>query len=116
MTKVLERSEPSLAIRHCAELGLSARALAACLAVNPKTIQRWAEGSAQPNETALRSLEKLQIIHQLASRLLKKSALQAWFLTPNATLGGERPADRLSRGELDQVKSVLGMLEWGIYS
>lgn len=116
MAKVLERAEPKQILKHCETLGLDLNILASCLAVNPKTVQRWREGSAQPNEAGLRALEKLEAICQLAARLLKKEALKPWFHSPNETLGGERPADLLSRGELDQVRNVLGMLEWGIYS
>lgn len=116
MAKILERTEPKTILKHCALLGLDAELLAACLAVNPKTIQRWKEGGAQPNEGGLRALEKLETIYQLAARLLKKDALKSWFQAPNETLGGERPTDLLNRGELDQVRNVLGMLEWGIFS
>lgn len=116
MAKVLERTEPKHILRHCEALGLDVSALASCLAVHPKTVQRWRDGSAQPNEAGLRALEKLEAIYQLATRLLRKDALTHWFQSPNATLGGERPAELLSRGELDQVRNVLGMLEWGIYS
>lgn len=116
MAKILERTGPKQVLQHCEALGLDSNILASCLAVNPKTIQRWQEGSAKPNEGGLRALEKLETIYQLAARLLKKDALKPWFRSPNETLGGERPADLLSRGELDQVRNVLGMLEWGIYS
>lgn len=116
MAKILERTEPKQILKHCGALGLDLGILASCLAVNPKTIQRWQDGVAQPNEGGLRALEKLEFIYQLAARLLKKDALKLWFQAPNETLGGERPTDLLSRGELDQVRNVLGMLEWGIYS
>lgn len=116
MSKVLERTEPKRILKHCEALGLDAGLLASCLAVNPKTIGRWQEGSARPNEAGLRALDKLEAICRLAGRLLKKDGLKAWFQAPNETLGGERPAELLARGELDQVRNVLGMLEWGIYS
>lgn len=116
MAKVLERAEPKQILKHCEALGLDLDILASCLAMNPKTIQRWQDGTTQPNEGGMRSLEKLEAIYQLAARLLKKDALKAWFRSPNETLGGDPPAEWLRRGELDQVRNVLGMLEWGIYS
>lgn len=116
MAKVLERTEPKQILKHCETLGLTPNVLASCLAVNPKTIQRWRDGSAQPNEGGVRALDKLEAIYHLAARLLTKDALRPWFQAPNETLGGESPADLLSRGEVDQVRNVLGMLEWGIYS
>lgn len=116
MARTLEKAEPGRILRHCESLGLDTDLLASCLAVNPKTIRRWQEASAQPNEAGLRSLDKLEAICRLAARILKKDSVKAWFQSPAETLGGERPAELLARGELDQVRNVLGMLEWGIYS
>lgn len=116
MTKLLERTEPKLVLKHCEELGLEPKVLALCLAVNPKTIQRWHDGAATPNEICFRLLEKLETVYQMAVRQLKKNHLKSWFHSPNHTLGEERPVDLLSRGELDLIRNVLGMLEWGIYS
>lgn len=116
MAKVLDQTEPRQVLKHCERLGLDLSLVASCLAVNPKTIERWQEGRAQPNEAGLRALDKIEAIYQLATRLLEKDALKVWFRSPNETLGGERPAELLARGELDQVRNVLGMLEWGIYS
>lgn len=114
--KVLNGIAPKIIIEHCEALGIEPKILSSCLAVNPKTIQRWKDGIAEPNESAQRSLDKLEAIYQLTARLLKKDAWRLWFYSPNHTLGGESPVDLLSRGEFDQVKNVLGMLEWGIYS
>jgi ribosome-binding protein aMBF1 (putative translation factor) len=108
--------EPQQILEHCAALGLDSNILASCLAVNPKSVQRWQAGRAKPNAASLRALDKLDAIYQLAARLLKNDALNPWFQSPNETLGGERPLELLSRGELDQVRNVLGMLESGVYS
>jgi uncharacterized protein (DUF2384 family) len=115
MTKMLERVEPKAVLHHCRELGLEPKTVSACLGVHAKTLQRWKDGSAQPGEGVWRMLEKLETICQTSLRLLKPGAGKTWFQTPNATLGGERPIELLRRGEIDQVRNVLGMLEWGIY-
>lgn len=115
-TKAHKKSSTLKIITHCEALGIDSKILSSCLAVNPKTIQRWREGIAEPGEAALRSLEKLETVYQLAARLLGKDSWKAWFHSPNHTLGEESPVDLLSRGEVDHVKNVLGMLEWGIYS
>lgn len=116
MAKIAEVINPKLVLKHCRELGLETKTLASCLAVNPKTIERWQKESAEPNEAAGRMLEKLEALYEIAVRLFKKDSRRSWFYTPNETLGGESPMEVLGRGELDQVKNVLGMLEWGIYS
>ncbi|MBI5192830.1 MAG: DUF2384 domain-containing protein [Nitrospirae bacterium] len=114
--KALKKSSTLKIITHCEALGIDIKILSSCLAVNPKTIQRWRDGIAEPGESAVRSLDKLEIIYQLAARLLERDSWKAWFLSANHTLGEESPIDLLSRGEVDQVRNVLGMLEWGIYS
>ena len=114
--KALKKSSALEIITHCEAVGIDIKILSSCLAVNPKTIQRWREGIAEPGEATLRSLEKLETVYQLAARLLGKDSWKAWFHSPNQTLGEESPVDLLSRGEVDHVKNVLGMLEWGIYS
>lgn len=67
MTKVVDRLNTKAILKNCALLGLDAKTLASCLAVNPKTISRWQDGSAHPNAAGLRSLEKLAGIRRLAS-------------------------------------------------
>ncbi|MBI5407077.1 MAG: DUF2384 domain-containing protein [Nitrospirae bacterium] len=114
--RTLKKSSALEIITHCEALGIDIKILSSCLAVNPKTIQRWREGLAEPGESALRSLEKLETVYQLAARLLRKDLWKAWFHSANQTLGEESPVDLLSRGEVDQVRNVLGMLEWAIYS
>lgn len=103
-------------ILHCEEVGIDNKALSSCLAVNPKTIQRWKDGNAEPGEAAIRMLDKLESVYQLTARLIKKDSWKDWFHSANMTLGGESPFDLLVRGEVDQVRNVLGILEWGIYS
>lgn len=114
--RALKKSRTLEIITHCEALGIDIKILSSCLAVNPKTIQRWRDGIAEPGESALRSLEKLETVYQLAARLLGRDSWKAWFLSPNHSLGEESPIDLLNRGEVDQVRNVLGMLEWGIYS
>lgn len=101
---------------HCEAVGIDNKVLSSCLAVHPKTLQRWRDGIAEPGEAALRTLEKLETVYQLTARLIRKDLWKAWFHSPNQTLGNESPVDLLNRGEVDQVKNVLGLLEWGIYS
>ena len=103
-------------LSHCEVIGINSKVLSSCLAVNPKTIQRWRDGIAEPGEAALRTLEKLEAVYQLTVRLIRKDSWKAWFHSPNQTLGNESPVDLLNRGEVDQVRNVLGLLEWGIYS
>ena len=116
MARTLDRTEPKDILNRCERIGLERAVLAASLGVSLKTIQRWREGGRRPNEAGLRGLEKLEEICRIAARVLRKDRAAEWFHSPNESLAGERPLDWLRRGELDRVRNVLGMLEWGIYS
>ena len=115
-TKVTAKSNVLKILLHCEAVGIDNKVLSSCLAVHPKTLQRWRDGIAEPGEAALRTLEKLETVYQLTVRLIRKDSWNAWFHSPNQTLGNESPVDLLNRGEVDQVRNVLGLLEWGIYS
>src|SRR3989338_9051269 len=114
--KVTAKSNVLKILLHCEAVGIDNKVLSSCLAVHPKTLQRWRDGIAEPGEAALRTLEKLEAVYQLTVRLIRKDSWNAWFHSPNQTLGNESPVDLLNRGEVDQVRNVLGLLEWGIYS
>ncbi|OGH56338.1 MAG: hypothetical protein A3G34_14490 [Candidatus Lindowbacteria bacterium RIFCSPLOWO2_12_FULL_62_27] len=114
--QVAERGDPKQVLRQCAAMGLDLKTVSFCLGVHPKTVERWLDGRSDPSEPAVRSLEKLDAICRTARRLLKPAAGRTWFAAPNKTLGGEPPLALIRRGELDRVRTVLGMLEWGIYS
>ena len=116
MAKTIEQLEPKLVLQHCLKVGLDLQTVSSCLGIHAKTLRRWKEEASQATGATARMLEKLDIICQIAMRLLKANTRRQWFETPNTTLGGERPVDLLRRGEIDQVRNVLGMLEWGIYS
>ena len=79
---VLKNSSTLKIITHCEALGIDIKILSSCLAVNSKTIQRWREGIAEPGESALRSLEKLETLYQLAARLLGKDSWKSGFTLP----------------------------------
>ncbi|MBI2369587.1 MAG: DUF2384 domain-containing protein [Deltaproteobacteria bacterium] len=101
-----------LAIR--AALGLSQEALAQTLGVSLRTVVRWEEGSASPSPLALIRLRLLGEIHERARKLFKGKEAEAWLRTPNRVLGGRPPLERLrAPGGLEEVRDLLGRIEWG---
>jgi putative toxin-antitoxin system antitoxin component (TIGR02293 family) len=97
------------------ELGLSQEALAQALGVSSRTVARWEEGGASPSPLALTRLRLLAEIREKASRLFKGKQAEAWLRTPNPVLGGRPPLDRLrAPGGLEEIRDLLGRIEWGI--
>lgn len=98
-----------------AELGLSQEALAQALGVSSRTVARWEEGAATPSPLAQTRLRLLAEIHEKARRLFKGKEAEAWLRTPNPVLGGRPSLERLrGPGGLEEVRDLLGRIEWGI--
>lgn len=96
-------------------LGLSQEALAQTLGVSSRTVARWEEGTASPNPLAQTRLRLLAEIREQARRLFKGKEAEAWLRTPNPLLGGRSPLERLrAPGGLEEVRDLLGRIEWGL--
>lgn len=96
-------------------LGVSQEALAQALGVSSRTVARWEEGAATPSPLAFARLRLLTEIRENAQRLFKGKNGSAWLRTPNPVLGGRSPLERLrAPGGLEEVRDLLGRIEWGI--
>lgn len=96
-------------------LGLSQEALAQALGVSSRTVARWEERAAMPSPLALTRLRLLAEIREKSRSLFKGKEAEAWLRTPNPVLGGRSPLERLrAPGGLEEVRDLLGRIEWGI--
>lgn len=96
-------------------LGMSQEALAQTLGVSSRTIARWEEGAATPSPLALTRLRLLGEIREKARKLFKGKEAQAWLRSPNPVLRGRPPLEHLrAPGGLEEVRDLLGRIEWGI--
>lgn len=101
-----------------AQLGLSQEALAQVLEVSVRTVARWERREARPSPLAQRRLALLLDLLQKARALFKREQdAAAWLSTPNPLLGDKTPLDRLAApGGLEDVRDLLGRIEWGLPS
>lgn len=98
-----------------AELGLTQEALAQVLCVSARTVARWEEGGVAPSPLALTRLRLLAEIREKARKMFKGKEAEAWLRDPNPLLGGQPPLERMrAPGGLEQVRDLLGRIEWGI--
>lgn len=94
--------------------GFSQEQLARILGVTGRTVHRWEALEADPSGLARQQLERLIELVQLADSLFGKEA-NVWWEKPNPTLQKKSPKDvLLSPHGLEDVRSVLGRIEWGI--
>lgn len=100
-----------------AELGLSQEALAQALGVSSRTVARWEEGAVHPSPLAMTRLRLLAEVCQKARKLFKGKQTEAWLRTPNPGLRSQSPlAHMRAPGGLEEVRDLLGRIEWGMPS
>jgi hypothetical protein len=101
------------ALQH--DFELSSDALATILAVSPRTVARWRQGTT-PAKRALQKLETLWGLRSRAWELFSdRDQNQRWFHAPSIYLGWLTPAEVLRTGRIDRVRADLDGLAGGIY-
>ena len=74
-----------------------------------RTVARWLSGTTPHRTARERLLELAYVADQLIEVLgLSPDDANLWIFTPNRLLNGDKPADRISKGE---YRTVLGLIE-----
>jgi hypothetical protein len=84
---------------------LPPRLLAALTGASLRSAQRWRGGTIPRPATAAR-LRETDAILDLLGRGSSAVARRAWLEAPNPALGGDRPIDRIARGDLESVRGA----------
>ena len=95
--------------------GINAREVAQLLATTPETISRWNTGKADPQPDRLKRLLTLEWLLEELSEFYTPDGAKLWLFAPNRLLKGERPADRIQEGALDDVLAIIAQLRDGEY-
>jgi len=95
--------------------GVRAREIAQLLETTPQTISRWQNGRAEPQPEGLQRLLSLDwLIDQLAD-LYPPDEARLWLFSRHEQLAGQRPADLIADGRVDEVLAVIDQLRDGAY-
>ncbi len=84
---------------------LPSRVLARLTGASLRSAQRWRSG-ARPRPGTLERLRAVDEVLALLGRGASPAARRAWLEAPNAVLGGERPLERLARGDVGAVRGA----------
>jgi transcriptional regulator with XRE-family HTH domain len=98
------------------DAGVQGREIAQLLGTTPQTVSRWRTGKAEPQR---RSLDRLLTLAWLAEELAEfypADEARLWLFSPHRLLDGERPADRIERGRIDDVLALVAQLRDGSYA
>jgi DNA-binding transcriptional regulator YiaG len=97
-------------------LGVSEDELAQALDSNRRTLQRWREGTAYPQQLARQRLAELLRLQRRVSEMFKgRDAVRRWFHSESRYLGGMTPAEAIRVGRLDRVEAALEALDSGVF-
>jgi hypothetical protein len=98
------------------DLGLSTTEIAAALATNPRTLDRWRSQTTYPQRESRRRLAALLALdHHLRETFRTPEAIREWVHRPSLFLGGLTPADAVRVGRFDRVETALEALDSGVF-
>lgn len=85
------------------------------LGTRPETVSRWNQGRAYPRSNTEKTLLELEyIVDQLADFYEPNEARQ-WIFAPQKLLGGEKPAELIRTGWIDEVLRLVGQLRDAVH-
>jgi transcriptional regulator with XRE-family HTH domain len=95
--------------------GLRAREIAQLLNTTEQTVSRWQNGHTDPQPDRLRRLLTLEwLVDQLADYYQPDEA-RLWLFAPHRLLNGDRPADRIQAGQVEDVLRLIAQLDDSAY-
>jgi len=96
------------------ELGLTERDLAAATGAADRTVRRWLAGTTPQHRHAAHLDDLKTIVDELTDSLTAKGVRQ-WLHGRNRVLDGDRPIDRLRKGEFEAVYKAAQAFGRGYY-
>lgn len=95
--------------------GVRSREIAQLLDTTPQTISRWQQGHVDPQPNKLQQLLTLEWLTDQLSEFYEPDDARLWLFSPHRLLAGERPADRIARGDASSVLALIDQLRDGAY-
>lgn len=101
-------------IRHRA--GVSFRDLAQLLDTAPETVSRWNTAGVEPHRRTLQRILELEWLAERLSEIYPQpDEARLWLLSRHRLLGGDTPANRIQKGDLEDVLALIAQITDGAY-
>lgn len=95
--------------------GIKGREIAQLLDTTPETVSRWNTGKTEPQPDRLQRLLTLEWLLDQLSDLYEPDEARLWLFSPHRLLDGDRPADRIQAGRVDDVLALIAQLRDGAF-
>ena len=96
--------------------GIHGREVAQLLDTTPETVSCWHSGRTEPRPDRLQRLLALEWLLDQLSELYAPDEARLWLFSPHRLLGGERPADRIQAGKIEDVLALISPLRDGAFA
>lgn len=96
--------------------GIRGREIAQLLQTTPETVSRWNTGKTEPQPDSLQRLLNLEWLLDQLAEIYRPDEARLWLFSPHKLLGGERPADRIQAGKVDDVLALVAQLRDGAFA
>ena len=90
-------------VEEVTDSGLTQRELGQVVGASVRTVQNWAKGDASPSGAKVKRLLDLNYLIRTLRDVYTDEGVEIWLHSKNRNLGGERPIDLLTQGNLDDV-------------
>ncbi len=95
--------------------GIRSREVAQLLDTTPQTVSRWRTGTSSPQPGGLEKLLTLEWLVGELAEFYEPEQARLWLFSPHRLLGGDRPADRIQEGRVDDVLGLISQLSDGAF-
>lgn len=83
--------------------GISQRELGEAVGASVRTVQNWASGQASPRGGSRERLLDVQYVVEELRDVYTDEGIEIWLRARNRNLGGQRPIDLITAGDIDTV-------------
>lgn len=116
-TKVMATTAVAKKIIHISEAaGVRAREVAQLMDTTPETVSRWKSGRVEPQREKLERLLELEwLVDQLAELYPRPDDARLWLFSRHKLLLGDTPANRIQKGQLNDVLELVAQIKDGAF-
>jgi transcriptional regulator with XRE-family HTH domain len=90
-------------VAQVTESGMTQQELGAVVGASVRSVQNWASGAAVPSGIKAKRLLDVKYIVDELRTVYTEEGVNIWLHARNRNLGGARPIELLTQGELDEV-------------
>jgi transcriptional regulator with XRE-family HTH domain len=83
--------------------GISQKELGYAVGASPRSVQNWVSGEAAPRSRSRKRLLDVKYIVDELQEVYTREGVDIWLHSRNRNLGGQRPIELLTAGNVDEV-------------